>query len=134
MQESFEEQRKIRKILQRAFLKNSPKNVPERPLEEGTHLEPVYHNDKNLMKIGKRNMDAARYAVCLARNLWTDGELSVARLFPQRSNRSPLSPMRSDKFMKCLKNKYGLEDKDARPCILAVNQLCIDLANGKRKR
>lgn len=134
LQESLDEQKKIRKILQRAFPKNTTRTAPpDRPFEESSQ-EPINHNGKNLLKIGHRNMDAVRYTVFVARTLWSDDELSVARLYPQRSKRQALSPTRSEKLLKCIKTKYGLEEEDTRPCVAAVNQLCIDLANGRRKR
>ncbi|XP_065654476.1 uncharacterized protein LOC136081118 [Hydra vulgaris] len=54
---------------------------------------PVMFNGEDLVLLGERNMEVTKFAICVARKLFTDDELKTHNLFKQReSGRPSLSP------------------------------------------
>lgn len=126
---------KVRKLLAR-FVTEKYKTgaAVETPAVENETQDPVLHNGLDLLKAGRRNFEMTHFALHIARILWTDAELMEKRLFPKSQNIPPLSPIRSEKFATCIKRKYRLDDEHIEPAVRAVNQLALDIKNGKRKR
>ena len=131
------EQIKTRKVLQKAFPKKTNSGVCRETGDANNQsYESVMFNDKDLVGVGPRNLDVSRYSLRIARIMWDDEELTAGRLFPKRSNGiTPLSPGRSATFKKAVISRFNLDDEDdVLPGVAAVNQLCIDLNAGKRRR
>lgn len=82
-------------------------------------------------------MHIGAYGTLIARRLWDDEELQSSRLLPQRrKGRRPLSPDRTDKWLKAVTSRFRVhQDSDeVMSAVGAVNQLGLDLKSGKRCR
>ena len=115
----------------------SPSNVDgsEESTANLTSAPSVLYEGKDIVRLGRGNLSMMTYAAKLARHLWTDEELSNYRLLPIRGKgRLSLSEDKTDLWVKAMKARFSIDDKDLRPAIVAINQLGIDLRSGKRRR
>ena len=132
------EQVKTRKYLSRRFPTGGTSNgaTGDREIVESHVIEPVLFNDRDLTRVGSKNMSITSYALFISRILWKDEELKNARLNPKRrKGRRSLSPTRSALFKRAVSSRFGLiDDEDIEAAFTAVNQLGIDLSRGKRSR
>ena len=100
-----------------------------------TDLRPIMHRGKNLTTLGASNVVSTIYGEKLARELFTDEELSTHMLFPVRgTGRGPLSPNRSAIFKEAVSVRFSDNEDDINAAIAAVNQLGIDLKRNRRRR
>lgn len=131
---------KCRKILSRAFSKKYTAEVKttidiaaQSCIE--TDRPKVLYMGKDLVSEGRRNLELTHYSLRIARILWNDDELLEMRLLPKSNSVLPLSPGRTELFLKAIRARFNITDDDElEPAIRAVNQLCIDLKRGRRKR
>ena len=122
---------KIRKGISRGIsrLSSVTEEIPTEP------MEPVMFGNTDLTKLGKRNIEPSRFAVLVARTVFSDEEMKGKSLFPKRVTSKPsLSPTRSDLIARTLKSRFHLNDdsEGLQEAVNAVNQLTADVSRGRR--
>lgn len=102
--------------------------------ETATNVEAVMYNDVNLSVMGSKNLPPSMFGERIARELFSDEELTQKMLFPVRdTGRKPLSPMRSKIFEKAVNARFS-DEEALKVAVSAVKKLGIDLKRGRRKR